>query len=121
MYTIQITTIGEVALDSNIDSNLGYKYDVPLDAYGVPYIPIYKLIDFKEEVGVDVKLGFDDGTFSTVNQADIGFLAPEGSLIDVYKKSDGDNTEFTYVKHEEDSQTPGSASGGHVVFEEVMA
>ena len=71
MYTIQIRTIGEVALKSDIDTNPGYRYDVPLDTYGVPYIPLYKLVDFQKEYDIDVKLGFayPDGYPGIINAA----------------------------------------------------
>ena len=74
MYTIKIKTIGEVALNSDIDTNLGYRYDVPLDAYGVPYIPLYKLVDFQKEYDIDCKLGFayPDGYPGIINTA--GYL-----------------------------------------------
>lgn len=58
MYTLIIKTIGEVALNSDMNSSLGYRYDVPLDAYGIPYIPLHEIINIDELSDVNIKMGF---------------------------------------------------------------
>ena len=58
MYTLIINTIGEVALNSDINSTLGYRYDVPLDSFGIPYIPLYEVLDAYKILGKETKMGF---------------------------------------------------------------
>lgn len=48
--------------------------------------------------GVNVKLGFKDGTFRTVAQSELGFLAPEGMFVDVYEQNSDGKIEYAYVK-----------------------
>lgn len=49
--------------------------------------------------GETVKLGFEDGTFRSVPSKDIGFLAVEGSTVDVYENRDGEKVETMYAPH----------------------
>lgn len=49
--------------------------------------------------GAEVMLGFENGTFKTINSSDIGFLALAGEELEIYTSEDGSKT--TYVKHEE--------------------
>ena len=50
--------------------------------------------------GVNVQLGFQNGTFITVPAQQIGFLAPIGMLIDVYENTQNGITVYQYVQHQ---------------------
>ena len=63
--------------------------------------------------GAEVKLGFEDGSFRTVPAGDLGFLAPVGMAIDVYKDEAGN---FEYVQHQGGSSFGASAGG---IFDKV--
>ena len=56
--------------------------------------------------GAEVKLGFADGSFRSVPAAEIGFLAPVGTTIDVYQSADG---KYEYVQR---SGAPTQTVGG---------
>lgn len=53
-----IKTIGEVSLDSMIGLNSQYRYDVPVDELGFPYLPIRQILVAIGLPALDIRLGF---------------------------------------------------------------
>lgn len=53
-----IKTIGEVSLDSMVGLNSQYRYDVPVDELGFPYLPIRQILVAIGLPALDIRLGF---------------------------------------------------------------
>ncbi len=60
--------------------------------------------------GVDVKLGFSDGTFHTAKAMELAFAAPVGTVVDVYKSEEGG--EYLYAEHTAGSNGSGFSAAG---------
>ena len=58
MLAIQVRTIGEVALATQIKLAEGYHYDVPVDGLGIPYLPLRKILDAESWMSDDAMVGF---------------------------------------------------------------
>lgn len=58
MLGILIKTIGEVSLDSRVGLNSQYRYDVPVDELGFPYLPIHQILVEKGLPDMDICFGF---------------------------------------------------------------
>ena len=72
MYVIKVRTLGEVAVDLPTGRIAGYRYDIPFDSLGIPYLPLRKLL---QEAGCrlpELRMGLaqPDGYFG-----DFGLLA----------------------------------------------
>lgn len=83
VYEVRITTIGRVAFADGINRSLGYRYDVPFDWLGIPYLPLSRIM--KTEYSVmdlsRLRVGFahPDGY--------IGLLESAGKIKDCVSKS----------------------------------
>ncbi len=71
MDIIQISILGPVAFARNMDSEVGYRYDVPVDSFHIPYIPPRALLDSTGELLSGAEIGFahPDGYFGRVMSA----------------------------------------------------
>ena len=58
MLGIKIRTIGEVSLNSRVGLNSQYRYDVPIDELGFPYLPIRQILAELGLPTMDIRLGF---------------------------------------------------------------
>ncbi len=65
MRGIMIKTIGEVSLASKVGLTSRYRYDIPLDQLGFPYLPLWEILS---------------GLKFPVADARVGFAHPEGYL-----------------------------------------
>ena len=44
MYTVRIRTLGEITMDLPMGRAAGYRFDIPCDSLGIPYLPLRKLL-----------------------------------------------------------------------------
>ena len=71
MYTVVIKTCGEVSFPVNINSSVGYKYDVPMGRLGIPFLPLQKILSEDPDFPSGVSVGFahPDGYLGLVKSA----------------------------------------------------
>ena len=79
MYTVRIRTLGEITMDLPMERAAGYRFDIPYDSLGIPYLPLRKLL---QEAGCrlpDIRIGLaqPDGYFG-----DFGLLAAAVRLLE---------------------------------------
>ena len=65
MISIEMRTIGEVSFENSVKTTEGYHYDIPCDRFGIPCIPIGRVMS---ELGVDLK------------GVTVGFAHPDGYM-----------------------------------------
>lgn len=68
MKGIKIQCIGEVAFESYFQPEEGYRCDVPTDALGIPFLPLFEI------------LKRDLPSFSSFSGVELGFARPDGYL-----------------------------------------
>ncbi len=71
MYLIQIRILGPVAFERNMNSEVGCRYDVPVDSFDIPYIPPRAILDCTGDSLVGAQIGFahPDGYIGRVMSA----------------------------------------------------
>ena len=65
MISIQMKTIGDVSFESSLKTTEGYRYDIPCDKFGIPCIPIGRILS---DHGIDL------------NDLTVGFAHPDGYM-----------------------------------------
>ena len=58
MLLIQISILGLVAFEHSIHSEVGCRYDVPVDSLGIPYIPSYEILIAAGGLPTGTQIGF---------------------------------------------------------------
>ena len=58
MVLIQISILGPVAFEHSIHSEVGCRYDVPVDSLGIPYIPSYEILAAAGGLPAGTQIGF---------------------------------------------------------------
>ena len=58
MVLIQISILGPVAFEHSIHSEVGCRYDVPVDSLGIPYIPSYEILIAAGGLPAGTQIGF---------------------------------------------------------------
>lgn len=70
---IRIELLGEVAFESHIKLEEGYRYDVPVDELGIPYVPLVELMGGKGPIelpaGMALGMARPDGYAGLVREA----------------------------------------------------
>ena len=54
MYTVRIRTLGEITMDLPMGRAAGYRFDIPCDSLGIPYLPLRKLLVNGQEMACDL-------------------------------------------------------------------
>ncbi len=65
MISIQMKTIGDVTFESSVRTAEGYRYDIPCDRFGIPCIPLGRILS---DHGIDL------------NDLTVGFAHPDGYM-----------------------------------------
>ncbi len=71
MYMIRIRTLGQVAFERNMNSEVGRRYDVPLDSLDIPRIPPRAIVESAEGrlAGEEIGFAHPDGYVGRVSTA----------------------------------------------------
>ena len=70
MTEIRIRLIGNVTFENDMKLSEGFRYDVPVDQMGIPYMPIAKLLPASIVRGQHVGFAFPEGYLGFVQQAE---------------------------------------------------
>ena len=70
MTEIRIRLIGNVAFENDIKLSEGYRYDVPVDRMGIPYIPIAGLLPASLVRDQSVSFAFPEGYLAFIRAAE---------------------------------------------------
>ena len=56
-YMVTVKTRGEFAMEIPVEQSAGYRYDVPFNALGIPYLPLRKLLQAEGCTLPEVRMG----------------------------------------------------------------